>query len=463
VRRIVLLSLLAAACSSPSVPKPVINSFTASQTSIQQGGSTFLHFDVTGADKIQIDNGVGDVTGKTSVSVGPDTTTSYTLTATNAGGNVTSSVTLTVIPQPATLTAFTASTTSSASGQPVVLQWTAAHAVAITLSANPAPATALPQPAATDTQITVNPTTSTNYTLTVIGASGTPQPAPMSLSVLVASVPTVVLSSSGTSVARGTSTTLSWISDIPATFTLVAKPHDGPATRTALGTINATLVRPASDTDYSIEALGPGGVSTSNVVTIAVTGAISTQFTWLPAAPGATDAVAMQLNSINGDVATLDLVAVKNITAGAIALELPFDAGVAGSRDGSARATLDAALSGDVTAGLTVNTTALNPGTTPVAAIASIPSSGPSAGVLLVGAAQKPVCAACAGGVAADNAWTAGTVIASVRLKLVPSGGSGLIFSPGGLDAAHGFRSTVRSGVTGATLGTIAVGTLAAN
>jgi hypothetical protein len=283
------------------------------------------------------------------------------------------------------------------------------------------------------------------------------------VSVLVASVPTVVLSSSVTSVARGTSTALSWTSNIPATFTLVTLPHGGTATRTALGTLTSTTVRPTADADYSIEGLGPGGASTSNVVTLTVTGGASSTFSWTPAAPAPADAVQMQLRSNTQGVATIDLVAVKTLTAGAIALELPLDAGTAGSRDGSSRAVLDGSLPGDVTAGFTVNAAVLDPGQTPVAATASIPTSGPSAGVLLVGAAQKPACATCNGGVGADKAWNPGDVIATVRLRLVPQGGAGLVFSPGALDAAHGFRSTVRSGVTGATLGTIAVGTLAAN
>ena len=105
---------------------------------------------------------------------------------------------------------------------------------------------------------------------------------------------------------------------------------------------------------------------------------------------------------------------------------------------------------------------AFDPGSSPAAAIARLPESGPSAGVLLVGIAQKPVCAGCAGGVGADRQLAAGDVIASLRLKLVAAAGPGPIFGSGPLDAAHGFRSAVRSGVTGATLGTIAVGTLVA-
>jgi hypothetical protein len=103
---------------------------------------------------------------------------------------------------------------------------------------------------------------------------------------------------------------------------------------------------------------------------------------------------------------------------------------------------------------------ALDPGTAPVAAIAALPVSGPSAGVLLVGLAQKPVCAGCAGGVGADRALAPGAVIGSVRLRLVPAAGAGPVFGPGALDAIHGFRSAVRSGATGASVGTVAVGTL---
>jgi hypothetical protein len=170
--------------------------------------------------------------------------------------------------------------------------------------------------------------------------------------------------------------------------------------------------------------------------------------------------VALQLRTIDGPVATFDLVAVKPITAGALALQLPLDGVHAGSRDGSARVVLDGARAGDVAPGFSVNAAALDPGTAPVAAIAALPVSGPSAGVLLVGLAQKPVCAGCAGGVGVDRALAPGAVIGSVRLRLVPAAGAGPVFGPGALDAIHGFRSAVRRGATGASVGTVAVGTL---
>jgi hypothetical protein len=309
----------------------------------------------------------------------------------------------------------------------------------------------------------VSPTATTRYTLTVMGPPGTKQPPPLSLVVLVAAVPKVSLTADAPSVARGATTPLHWSADADATFTLVAFPHGGTETRTALGRVTSTRVRPVADTDYTIEAFGAGGTGTSNSVTVSVTGAPATSLAYTAPAPGAADAAALQLRSIDGTVATLDVVALKAISAGALALELPLDGTTAGSRDGSTRVALDSSLSGDVTPGLTVNTAAINPGSAPATAMAALQADGPSAGVLLLGIAQKPVCAACNGGVGGDSDWSAGTVIASVRLRLVAAGGAGPVFTASALDAAHGFRSTIRSAVTGASLGTIAVGSLTAN
>ena len=74
---------------------PVIQSFSASPTSIQPGGSATLSWVVTGANSISINQGVGTVTG-TSVTVTPTATTTYTLTATNSSGSQTAQTTVTV-------------------------------------------------------------------------------------------------------------------------------------------------------------------------------------------------------------------------------------------------------------------------------------------------------------------------------------------------------------------------------
>ena len=83
-----------------SVGLPVISSFIATPSSIQQGESSTLSWDVTGADTITIDQGIGSVASSGSRSVTPSATTVYRLTALNTAGSVTSSVTVSVsVPQ----------------------------------------------------------------------------------------------------------------------------------------------------------------------------------------------------------------------------------------------------------------------------------------------------------------------------------------------------------------------------
>ncbi len=77
-------------------PKPQIFSFTASPASIQALESSTLSWSVSGATSLSISEGVGDVTGEESVSVTPEATTTYTLTATNSRGSSSAEATVTV-------------------------------------------------------------------------------------------------------------------------------------------------------------------------------------------------------------------------------------------------------------------------------------------------------------------------------------------------------------------------------
>jgi hypothetical protein len=455
MKRSLVLMVLLAACSKPVAP-PVIASFGTSAALIDAGGSTFLRYQVTGADKLSIDQGVGEVTGTNAVSAAPARTTTYTLIASNSGGSTSAQLIITVMPLAATLTSFSATPDSVAAGAPVTLKWTAANATSLALSATPADTVPALAPGATS--VVVHPRGSTIYTLTVHG-DGAKQPAPMSTIVAVGGVPVVALSAAQASVARGSAVGLSWTSSIEATFTLVATPHGGTAARTPLGTLRQTKVRPVADTDYAIEALAAGGTTTSNAVTVTVTGAEASSLSYQAPAPGSGDVVALQGSVANG-VATLALVTVQPIAASALAVELPLDGATAGSRDGSVRAVLDASAAGDLSPGFTVDA-ALDPGRSPAAAIAALPASGPSSGVLMLAIAQKPSCAACNGGVGADATLPAGTRLGSVRLKVVPAAGAGPIFSSGALDALHGFRSVVKN-AAGAVVGTVAVGSLSA-
>jgi hypothetical protein len=77
-------------------PAPVISSFSASPASIAAGGSSTLSWSVGNATSLSIDQGVGSVTGLTSIAVSPTIDTTYTLTATGPGGTATRSTSITV-------------------------------------------------------------------------------------------------------------------------------------------------------------------------------------------------------------------------------------------------------------------------------------------------------------------------------------------------------------------------------
>ncbi len=99
MRRTVLVSLIAivsivAACSKPSTP--VINSFTATPSSLGAGGGdVMLAWQVTGAASLRIEPGIGQVTGD-SLLVRVEGTTTFTLFAEGQGGPVSTTVTVTV-------------------------------------------------------------------------------------------------------------------------------------------------------------------------------------------------------------------------------------------------------------------------------------------------------------------------------------------------------------------------------
>ena len=80
-----------------STQAPVISSFIATPSNASAGQRVLLAWAVSGASSVSIDQGVGDVTGRTSVVVTPSATTTYTVTASSAtGATATSAVTVNV-------------------------------------------------------------------------------------------------------------------------------------------------------------------------------------------------------------------------------------------------------------------------------------------------------------------------------------------------------------------------------
>jgi len=87
-----------AGCNGTPPAAPLINSFSASPSTIPVGGSSTLSWSVTDATSVTIDPGIGSVTLTGTTTVNPTITTTYTLTATNVAGSVTATTTVTVSP-----------------------------------------------------------------------------------------------------------------------------------------------------------------------------------------------------------------------------------------------------------------------------------------------------------------------------------------------------------------------------
>ena len=145
---------------------PVISSFSSSSSTITSGSGTTLTWVVSGASSLNLDNGIGDVTGQTTKNIAPTVTTTYTLTATNATGlSVTGQVTVTVIPEPV-ISSFTATPETLKVGEACVLTATFSGGTAVITPGN--------LQIESGKSVTVSPSSTTTYTLTLTPPVGLP-------------------------------------------------------------------------------------------------------------------------------------------------------------------------------------------------------------------------------------------------------------------------------------------------
>jgi len=137
-------------------PQPISITFEANPATIMSGGYATLLWNVNGATSVSIDQTIGQVPPSGNKLVNPTATTSYTLTASNVSGTITRSVTLVV--NPPIVATFTASPTTTFSGQGTTLQWnvTGANTVSIDPDIGTVPLSG---------SRTVNPYSTTTYTL----------------------------------------------------------------------------------------------------------------------------------------------------------------------------------------------------------------------------------------------------------------------------------------------------------
>jgi hypothetical protein len=138
---------------------------SASPDIIQKGQSTQISWSSAYADTVTIQPGIGLVAQSGSITIAPETTTRYTITASGPGGTATAVTAITVICLPP-LIEFSASPQTLPVGQSTVLTWNIAHADTCEIQ---------PDIGKVDSigSVTVTPGNTITYTLTATGTGGT--------------------------------------------------------------------------------------------------------------------------------------------------------------------------------------------------------------------------------------------------------------------------------------------------
>jgi hypothetical protein len=230
--------------------KPVISGFTADPTLVPAGGGqTVLSWQVSGADNVTIDQGIGDVTG-TSRTVSITASTVFMLTASNAGGSVTAVAGVLVGADAPLISGFSASPmTVPSTGGMTTLSWNVLGADTLSIDQGVGTVTG------TSRQVSVS--ADTTFTLSATNATGTTM---KSVTVkLQSNVPAPTITSfkanPQTLPVGGGQTTLSWA--VTGADSMSITPDVGTVTGTSKP---VTLTQ---TTTYTLQATSAGGMATA--------------------------------------------------------------------------------------------------------------------------------------------------------------------------------------------------------
>jgi len=215
---------------------------------INNGSSTRLNWTASNTTSVTI-GGVGTFGATGSVTVSPNSTTTYTATATGPDGSAQSSVNIVVISPGAKPTiAFTAQPSSISSGGSAVLSWTTHNATSVTIANlgrfGPNGST------------TVKPTATTTYSAAATGPNGTASASTMVRVGGSTPAPTVSLSAQPGTVINWDPLVLSWTSTNATSVSIAGVGTFGPS--------GSTTVTPSTTTTYMATATGAGGAANSS-------------------------------------------------------------------------------------------------------------------------------------------------------------------------------------------------------
>lgn len=241
------------------VSPPTVVSFSVMPSTIFAGQYATLQWNVTGANSVFIDNGIGNVSPTGSQVVSPVTTTTYIITASNGAGTVTSSTILYVnqappVPPPGFLPviiSFDANPPIIGLGGSITLQWQVTGAASVTIDQfiGPVPTTG---------SLVVSPTFTTVYTLTASNIYGFSTQTAIVVVTPTSGLPIILaFNASPSTITMGQSATLQW-NVAGATSVSIS---NGIGAVISSGTRSVT---PSTTTTYVLSATNAVGTMTSS-------------------------------------------------------------------------------------------------------------------------------------------------------------------------------------------------------
>jgi len=259
---LLLLVMITAGCdligltATSTTEPPVISSFDADPPTVAAGESSTLKWNVSGATKVSIDQGIGNVALTGNRAVMPGATTVYTLTATNAAGAsamATAQIIVSGVPSPPAslpvINSFTASPPEIAAGSSATLSWNISNATSVTIAPGvgtyASSGSTIVSPAATTSYIlTATNTAGSTTAAAQVTVSGTPLPTGLPVVNYFTANPPIISS--------GSSTTLSW--DVSNATSVTIDNGVG-----SVGSAGTTSVSPAASTNYTLTATNAAG------------------------------------------------------------------------------------------------------------------------------------------------------------------------------------------------------------
>lgn len=238
--------------------QPVVKTFTASPRTVQAGDPVTLTWETSNADRVAIDNGVGQQPTTGTFEVRPMQTTTYTLSAVGPGGQATASVTVNVIEtgDPVILR-FDAVPGTIAPGGTAQLFWDTDNATGVEIDNGIGS-----QPAKGD--IVVSPSQTTTYTLTAFG-NGMQITQQVTLTVAAPNEPVILAFDAMPAVVlEGAASTLTWMTQNVASVDIDQGVGSGLMANDSIG------VTPMATTTYTLTARGTNGSDVTAQVTVTV-------------------------------------------------------------------------------------------------------------------------------------------------------------------------------------------------